>query len=665
MRRTLSLLIAILLLLPMTLVLSGCSKEEISVESLLEIDSRYNGHRRITIMYPLSVDTDSLSESLSKNNPLAEFKESKFEYVGVEEDGHKFVMDLVFDSKDEYLELVETLVGHEVTSYLAQPDTVLTKGTRMIEDFDASDLIGWVIDTTKSIDETSDLEFDYSRTNVKIGDENFKTGSRIDITDLRGEAIDSITIDTTNLKDGTFDRTITFLIPDKTYKRSSDSIESYFKANTDSNAHYCDFTNKGDVWEYKVIYKGISLDDLEEYTAMLLDSDDQRVDYGDINNISTPLSEGLVFEETLNTFSFIGNNGLCVDIDYTYALPSNSNYSDGTVYTNGSWKTDGMWQNGVYNVSLNSDVMSIRISDGKDYAINGIRFDLEIVDDNEFVRTTEFLYSKSQGADGMKYAQKYFESKGVEVTSDKDEENLICRVVSKGNCQQITEELVKCFGSGNYIAYEIDKSAFSLSSKTTFTDNIDFKSMLNSTNANRPMTYTVHSSGKESMIDIACDGSEIIQNTDDKDALSVQVKGGVGMVVYHGSNPDMFSVVIYVIIGFMMLALTVLAILLMLKKQRNKETLESDGVSYAPEQTTTFSIAELMLLTDKTDKKLREEIDRDINEKIESDRIVALAKELKEKEVEQLIKMVYGEDAAISKGESVQNEESFEETDVE
>ena len=93
--------------------------------------------------------------------------------------------------------------------------------------------------------------------------------------------------------------------------------------------------------------------------------------------------------------------------------------------------------------------------------------------------------------------------------------------------------------------------------------------------------------------------------------------------------------------------LTIAVIVIMLAKQRDKNPVEYENVSYAPHQTTTFSIAELTALSDNTDKKLREEIDKDINEKIENDRIIALAKELKEKEVEQLIKMVYGENAEI------------------
>jgi len=72
---------------------------------------------------------------------------------------------------------------------------------------------------------------------------------------------------------------------------------------------------------------------------------------------------------------------------------------------------------------------------------------------------------------------------------------------------------------------------------------------------------------------------------------------------------------------------------------------ENTDCDIKPKKAFSFS----QLFSDKTNKKLREEIDKDIQAKIEADRIESKAKELKEKELEQLNRMVYGD----SKGESV------------
>ncbi len=661
MRKQLSLILAVLLLIPL-LVLTGCSTDTAKVESVLEIDSNFKGHREITVTFPLEINVDDLVAILEDKNPFIDSKKSKFEYLGVAENGYVFVMDISFSSHNDYLDQVEKLVGREVTSYMGQPDTIFTKGTRMVEDFDVADLIKWLVDITHQNESTESIEFDYSVNTVSVNGSVFNTGSTVDISKREGKPINSITIETTNLKDGTYDRTITFSIPNKTYTELIGSIKEYFKSNTSPVAQYCDFSSRGTSWEYKVIYKGITLEELSEYTAMLLDVDESPVFYGDKNNSSTPLSEGLVFEETVNTLSFMDYDGESIEIDYKYALPTKTTHGDGSVYSHGTWKNQGSWKEGIYTVSVDSDTMNVRIPDGIEYAINGIRFDLNVVSQDEFVRTTEFLYSKTQGMDGMTYAQNFFKSKGAVVEVGEDDENLICRVICKGSSAEITDELVKYFGSGNFMAYEIKDSSMALSAKTKFTDYVNLSRMLNSTNANRPMIYTVHSSCAESINELMYNGVESAYTTETSSRLTVDVVGGNGTIVYNGSIPNATNVAIFVIIGLSMILTTIAVIVFMVSKQRKKEKslLTEDGESYSPQQTTTFSIAELNRLSDKTSKKLREEIDRDINEKIEADRIESLSKELKAKEIEQLSKMIYGDPEADSKTDEESDEQKSE-----
>lgn len=642
MRKTFTLILAVIMVLS-TLVLSGCGEDKAVVESVLEIDSSYCGHRSITVKYPLSVHIDDFAQQLVENNPLKDIDSSKFEYVGVGQDGYTFIMDLAFESKDEYISQVETLIGREASSQMSQPSTILCSGTRMKEDFDVSDLVSWIVRLSGENDDTKNVGFDYAVNTVSVNGEVFNTSSTVDISKREGKPINSITVETTNLKDGTYDRTITFSVPNKTYIDLSGSIAQYFTTNTASLAQYCDWTSLGSSWEYKVIYKGLSLEELSEYTAMLLDTDENDIYYGDKDNSSTPLSEGLVFEESFNTFSFLGTDDADVKVNYKYALPTKTTHGDGTLYNDGKWNAVGTWQDGIYSVEVDSDTMSIRIPDGIQYAINGIKMNLEVLDRDDFVRSTELLYSKTQGMDGMLYAKDFFTTKGVAVEVDEDAENLICRVISKGDQNTITDELVKCFGSGNFMAYTVKEPALSLCAKTELTDYVDFSYMLNSTNANRPITYTVSSSGNENIIDLSCDSSDTIKARDKSEKLTVEVKGGQGIVSYNGNIPNTKNIVIYCVIGAVMLCLTLTAIVLMLKKQKVKE--KENGFSEEPslQQTTTFSISELKKRNEKIDKHYRDEIDKDIEEKIEADRIETLTKEAKAKELEKLTRMVNGE----------------------
>ncbi len=642
MRKTFSLVLVVMLVMSM-LMLSACSGDKVMVESVLEMDSNYVGHRVITVKYPLSTHIDALSEKLIQNYPLKDSDNATFEYLGVKQDGYTFVMDIAFESRDEYLKTVSALVGREVMSGMSRPDSVLTSGTRMLEDFDVSDLIKWMTVLSAENEETKSLLYDYSVNTVSIDNEVFNTGSTIDISKREGMPINSIVIETTNLKDGTYDRTITFSIPNKTYLDLAGSIEEYFSANTSKEASYSDFTSLGTSWEYKVIYKALSIEKLSEYTAMLLDTSKDEVFYGDKDNSSTPLSEGLVFEESFDTFSFINSDKESVALQYKYALPTKTTHGDGSLYDGGKWSTVGAWQDGVYSVGVDADTMNIRIPDGIQYSINGISMKLEVVDKNNFVRLTEFLYSKTQGIDGMLYAKNFFETKGVRVETDEDEDNLICRVICEGSDAQITDQLVKCFGSGNFMAYDVKERALSLSAKTQLSDYINLGYMLTSTNANRPITYTVKSSWKENIVDIRCDSAQP-QKAKDSAQFTVDVNGGEGTVLYNGNIPNILNIIIYCIIGAIMFFATIAIIIYMLYKRRKTSADKQALLPTVSQQTTTFSITELTSLSDKLDKELRDEIDKDIDSKIEADRIVNLSKELKAQEIARLEKMIYGDE---------------------
>lgn len=647
MKRFISLLLAVLVLASM-LILTGCTTDSAVVESVLEIDSSYKGHREITVKYPLDTNVEELAKKLEKENPLIDSKKSKFEYLGVSDDGYAFVMDIVFYSHDDYIKQVRSIVGREVSSFLAQPDTIFTKGTRMVEDFSVADLIKWMTDVASADENTKSFEYDYAVNTVSVNSKVFNTGSTVDISQREGKPINSITIETTNLKDGTYDRTITFSIPNQTYTDLLSSVKEYFKTNTSPDAQYCDFSSRGTSWEYKVIYKGITIEQLQLYTAMLLDEDDVSVFYGDKNNSSTPLSEGLVFEENLSTMSFIDHDSNSIEIEYKYALPTKTTHGDGSIYTGGAWKNQGVWSEGVYSVTADTDTFRVRIPDGIEYMINGMRFDLEVLGRDDFVRKTEFLYSKTQGLDGLNYAKNFFEDKGAMVETSEDADNLICTVICKGSSSKITDELVGYFGSGNFVAYETENSFLSLSEQTKLADYINISHILNSANANRPMTYTAHSSCSENINDLEYEGAQGDTADSDTEKLCVNVIGGQGTVVYNGSIPDATNITILIVVLILMLLVVVGLIYFIVKKRnKNKNSGYDENTDCDIKPKKTFSLSKLF--SDKTNKKLREEIDKDIQAKIEADRIESKAKELKQKELEQLNRMVYGD----SKGEDV------------
>ena len=595
MRKTISLLLCVLVMVPV-LLLCACGDSNATVESIMEIDSNYVGHRKITVTYPLSADVDELTKILKENNPLPKGKASRFEYFGVEHDGYSFVLDIVFESKDDYVKKMSELVGRQVQSDMRQIETVMCTGTRMKEDFDVADVISWITELSLENNNTKNIGFDYSVNTVSINGTVFNTKSTVDIDEREGEAVESITIETANLKNETFDRTVTYIVPSKTYEKLAGSIEPYFASITPSNAQYADWTNKGANWEYKVILKGV--ENLGEGTVRLLENDFHHIGYGHFGDVESPLSESLAFEESFNTFSFVNKKGDPVELTYIYALPTKTTHGDGMMLTNGSWEKVGAWSEGVYTLTTESDMFNIRIPDGIQYDIEGIDMKLKVNDNDSFTKTIDFLYEKADGMDAMLFAQEYFRNKGAMVETGENDEYLFCKVTCSGTSSEITDQYVKLFGSGNFMTYKLKQPALSLSKKSRMTDYIDFSYMLNSENAQKPITYTVTSDSNEKIKSLSLEGGETLKRKGDDTLLCIFVPQGKGIVSYKGKIPNAGRVVLFCIVSISVVALAVAVFYLKFlkkKKVKNEEILAEEILS---------------------DSELKDEIDRDIEENI-------------------------------------------------
>ncbi|WP_407386012.1 hypothetical protein [Ruminococcus sp.] len=660
MKKRLSLILVLSLILSLCLGLAGCDQPTVKVRSELVMDEYFSGTRTVTAVYPLSADIDAIKESLVADSPAAETDGADFTYVGVEEDGYHFALRLDFRSRSQYEAIVGSLIGRKATVFLSRKNTYLTQGTRMAEDFDVSELLSWMESRTAADDKTKNLRFSYDTNTVRIGSDSYETASTVNINECTGSAINSITIKTSNDKAGAYDRTFVFSIPNDTYSADKKAIERYFLTNTLPDAQYSGWSNEGSNMIYTAIYEDIDLEKLTLVTAKLLDTDSTEIYYGDVDNASTPLSEGLTFEESLDAFSFIGAEGDFPTIQYSYSLPLNTTYGDGSVFEDGRWVSAGEWENDLYTVTLDHGAARLRIPDGIQYSITGINFSLASLGDSRFRRETAFLYAGDQSA--ADYANSYFVSKGVSDVAVTSQDNQIaCTVAFEGTTEEITARLVKVFGSGNFMAYERKEGAFDLSVKTTLTDYVNLGYMLNASNAAVPMNYTVSSEGGENIVSVSVDGSETAYTEHSRGSMTV--KNGCATIRYHGNIPITSHIVIYVVCGAVLLVLTAFVAVLLLrpKKRRryadplnNPDTVyESEPEQEEPEyvetaakktplaQTTTFSIFELNTLA--RNKKFVDEINQDVEARMHAQSLEEQKQDIRARELEEMSRRVYGD----------------------
>lgn len=676
MKKLFSILIILTLLLTLCLSLSGCDQPKIAVSSDLKISDSFSGSRTVTAVYPVSAEIDAVKDRIIEDDPTGDIPGASFTYSGVKEDGYYFELKLNFTDKAEYEAIVGKLLGRSTTVFLSRKNTALTKGTRMSEDFDAGDLIAWMVNDTAAADQTKNLAFDFSDNTVQIGSDTYETGSTTSIDDCTGSQINSIAIKTMNHKSGSYDRTFAFSLPNATYSKDKSAIEGYFLSDTLPDAQYAGWSAEGSNMIYTVIYEDMTIAKMRDVTAKILDTDSSSISYGDIDNASTPLSEGLTYEETLDSFSFIGENNGFPTIHYAYSLPLNTTYGEGSVFRDGRWVSAGSWENDLYTVDLNDGTAQLRIPDGIQYQISGIDFSVASLGESRFRRTTDFLYDTETGAAAADYALSYFTSKGVEDAAvNTTDDHIVCSVIFEGTTDEITAQLVNVFGSGNFMAYEQHKGMFDLSVKTVMTDYVNLGYMLNSENADCPMNYSVSSEGGENIVSISVDGAETAFTESNRGTMAI--KGGCATVRYRGNIPVTSSIIIYLASGLVLLVLTAFIAIKLIKPKKKRdpdplnnpeavyadaseelseeETQEQDANEPAKKetplaQTTTFSIFELNTLV--RNKQYVDEINKDVEQRMHEQSLEEQKQDIRARELEEMSRKVYGDSGEEEKTET-------------
>lgn len=576
-RKIISVLLLLLIAMPI-LTFYGCGEKTFEYESMLKLDKQFKGVRTLTLNSGTALTGNSDTRA-KFNEVISEYCPSVLQREEVEEDGGlKYIFTLTFESKSDYLSKLSVITNKQVQSTLVHPNSELAKGWRFTEDFKTDDIFSWL---KNGIDEKkyNDLQFDLSCVSNVInmdGDIQSCKSDNTEVNAVKGYAVTGLSIETTNNKKDNYDRKFTLSVPQKTYEEMGDKLISVMKKRTLDSAAYSGWTQQGNNQEYQIVYNGLSLSELQKATALFLDCDTVSLYYGDQNNSSTPLAEQLVFEENINTLSFVPKEDSKVDLSYKYSLPLKTTHGEGVQLRDGVWTKAGEWIDGIYSLKSDDSVYDIRIPDGIQYEIKGINVTLESYDDDNFTRCLDFVYSAVNGQEGRDYAYDFLNKKGVSVTRMKSDDGVICRITSKGSAKKISEEINKLFGGGNSLSYSQYTDSLSVVTNVAFTDEINISYMLTGKNKDVPLVYTLYTKGNESVAGfsgVTSDGSGDISSLDiDKEnGYVLHLKGGETTVKYTATLPYPQGVVIYCVCAFFMVMLTALLIFVFNKRSRMLE----------------------------------------------------------------------------------------------
>lgn len=583
MKKRITSFLLLLLIVFSAFSLYGCGEKNFEYESMLKIDSQFKGVRTLTI----NTGTELMNNSEEKANfdeVINEYCPSSFQREQVEEDGNlKYIFTLTFDSRADYISKLSVITDKQVQATLVQPNSDLAAGWHYVEDFKTEELFSWISNGIAE-KKLKDLDFSMICTSNVInlnGDIQSCSAENTEINSVKGYAVTGISIETTNNKKDNYDRKITLSVPQQTYDDMGSKLIDIMKGRTLSSAAYSGWTQQGNNQEYQIVYNGLSLSELQNATALFFDCDTVSLYYGDQNNSSTPLAEQLVFEENLNTLSFVPKTDSKVDFSYKYSLPLKTTHGEGVLLKDGAWAKEGEWIDGIYSLKSTDTVFDIRIPDGIQYEIKGINVTLESYDDDNYVRYFDFVYSAANAEEGRDYAYDFLNKKGVSVSRIKSDDGAVCRITSKGSAKEISDEINSIFGGGNSLSYTQSTGDMSVVTDVSLTDNININYMLTGKNKDVPLVYTLYTKGNESVSSftgVTTDGSGDSSSLDiDKEnGYVLNLQGGETTVKYTATLPYPEGVVIYCAISGLMILLTATLILFFMNRSKKLEKKQAE-----------------------------------------------------------------------------------------
>ena len=555
---------------------TSCEKPTIEVEHIVSFDDKFAGDRTITLHFGEFLNgKDELKANLDKI--IKEKSPTFFEHrIDDKNNELNYIFKIKFSSEKDYENKMGAILGSEVDVNLSTPNNALSKGWRYVEGFDGMKLLSFITEEAQKKEyKDLDIKFKYLSSVVNYNNkvEICDDTSSIDVNKVKGFPVTDIAIETTNNKKDSYDRKLTITFPQDTYDKMGEDIKILMRQRTDEIADYSGWTQKGNNQEFEVLYKGITLLQLQNVTSQFLDCDNEYVYYGDENNSSTPLAEQLVFEERLNNLSFVATKLSSVPISYKYSLPIRTTYGEGLVYYDGLWERQGKWVDGVYTLSNVNTSLCVRVPDGIQYKIDGIAVNTENLGKGKFVREFDFLYDRNTGVEGCNYANKFVQKLGAETYVSKNDTNLICSIRKEGTAQQIDKFFKNILGEQNTFERIENTSNMAVVTDLKLTDKTDISTILNEENMDISFKYTLKNSGVENIIfveesnpDKNLSRVKATKNEDNEYVLELQ--GGENRVEIVSTIPYQEGVITYSIIAVIMLLLATGAIIFLIKKSK-------------------------------------------------------------------------------------------------
>ena len=577
------------------MLFSACNNPEpqnVEIETALAVDSSFSGSRTILCSFPSEIIPKNTEKETNLDKIVQKYCPDSMNYTkNTVDDNIVYSFQLKFNSSTDYTDKVSDIIGSQATVSFSNPDTVLTQGWKIEENFQSSQLIKWIYDGAKA-ENFSDIDFSVEevKTTAALGDDIKESEPVISVNNLSGYPIQKISIETVNKKNSVYDRTFVFTISQTTFDELGDDLTEYFRNATDNSASSANWLLENNSYLYTVKFTDVTLKQLEGYTNNLLSSVYTDIRYEDKSTGSTPLAEQNLFCETLDFSNYVGNSNSNVPVEYTYSVEGSTELGECMLYENGSWTpaTDFLDTN-KYGKKLamksSSSLLNLEISDGKQYEASAIDISVTPLENDTISKTITFRYNISTGGtEASDYTKSYFDSLNIGAVQSVDGSENTCSITFSGNATELNSIIPTIFGSKNLISYSQYTPSMMLRTVKQFSDHIDLSDILVGKNTDTPVNYYVVAQNGDivkSLNSVTTSNSSDIQNIssleqNDNGAVSIKLTGYENDVSFDVSVADTPSIVMFCIISFIITAITIGIIFYLRTKKAYTSLPESD-----------------------------------------------------------------------------------------
>lgn len=562
--------IAVLL---MILTLCSCNKKEdenVKYSTYLNISSSFSGTRTIKISYPPSVidpssqGADDLEKVIRKNCPsfLTYSRDDTDENIA-------YTFTLTFSSISDYLSKLTDLLGNKPVVTFSNPNTALTTGWRIEEDFQSMQLFSWIKNGAKNDNiEFPEFKSEEDETKVTFGNQTISSAPVVSVNQLKGypiEKINIVTLNKTTSTESLFDRTVTFTVSQKTFDLLGDKLTQYFNSVTESSA-LAEWLLENNNYTYTVIFENVSLKQLEGYTNRIFSSVYGDISYVDKTVGSTALAYQNSYTETLDFTNYVGQNNSDVPVEYTYSLTNNSELDECRIYSDQRWENaeDLLEANNPGKITAirnTSPSLTLKINDGKQYVPKSIDITVTPLDNDSIRKSVAFIYDIADGGyEASDYTASYFTPLGIIPSQTVDGGNSICTISVSGTETEINSKLTKIFGDDSLITANSEIPFMTLRTKKYVEDTVDLSSLLVGKNIDTPVNFILKPADSEIAESLSLKRNsseeEIIVEPDENGLYKVQLADTKGTFKLVVSAPNIFDIIIFCVISMIMILIT-------------------------------------------------------------------------------------------------------------